>query len=548
MESKKYSFLIGMFCLFASALSAQDGSNQIGTNYNILDSSVISNKNLPQFNEFRNNSYPFPPKPRSKWEFGLNAGVFNINGDVPSIPGFGFGAHLQKSLGYVFSLRLDYEHGMAKGLGWKPRIAGFSSPLIAAGYSGQVYDNYKTSLNDLSLDGVVTFNNIKFHKAKSNFIVYAMAGVGLTVFNAKVNVKNAAGANYNYSSITGGNIDDRKSTRDAIKNLLDNTYETAAEDGGRSEKKFLGGTMKPSANLGLGMAFRLGKRISLSIEDRFTYVASDLLDGQRWQNTNGLGNSRILTPGNDTYNYLSVGLNLSIGGKSVDPLWWINPLDYAYSELNTPKHMKFPKPILDDADGDGITDQFDREPNTPAGAAVDSHGVSRDTDGDGVPDYKDKELITPTQCQPVDADGVGKCPEPACCQTLDSLMKAGFSLKNACNLGNLPSVSFKGKSIAMSNDAKAVLSSVAESMKNNPNCKVAVVGYGESNKSAQQLSWDRVNTVINYLVEKEGISTDRFIFKYGEAGGDPNTVDIREASTDDTPNSASPSPNLRKRK
>ena len=42
---------------------------------------------------------------------------------------------------------------------------------------------------------------------------------------------------------------------------------------------------------------------------------------------------------------------------------------------------------------------------------------SPDTDGDGVPDSKDKELITPTYCQPVDADGVGKCPDPACCNT-----------------------------------------------------------------------------------------------------------------------------------
>ena len=37
-------------------------------------------------------------------------------------------------------------------------------------------------------------------------------------------------------------------------------------------------------------------------------------------------------------------------------------------------------------------------------------------------------------------------------------------------------------------------------------------------KRAQQLSWDRVNTVISYLVEKQGISEDRFIFSYGEEG------------------------------
>ena len=46
-------------------------------------------------------------------------------------------------------------------------------------------------------------------------------------------------------------------------------------------------------------------------------------------------------------------------------------------------------------------------------------------------------------------------------------------------------------------------------------------------KSAQQLSWDRVNEVIKYLVEKEGVNSDRFIFRYGQAGGDENTIDIK---------------------
>jgi OOP family OmpA-OmpF porin len=41
------------------------------------------------------------------------------------------------------------------------------------------------------------------------------------------------------------------------------------------------------------------------------------------------------------------------------------PFECAYSELNNPKHMKLPKVKLDDADGDGVTDQFDLDPNTP---------------------------------------------------------------------------------------------------------------------------------------------------------------------------------------
>ena len=113
----------------------------------------------------------------------------------------------------------------------------------------------------------------------------------------------------------------------------------------------------------------------------------------------------------DNYNLFSLGININLGKNAVEPLWWINPLDYAYAEIRNPKKMNIPKPVLPDSDGDGVTDQFDRE-QTPAGCPVDSHGVSRDTDGDGVPDCKDKELITPTYCQPVDADGVGKCPVP----------------------------------------------------------------------------------------------------------------------------------------
>ena len=90
----------------------------------------------------------------------------------------------------------------------------------------------------------------------------------------------------------------------------------------------------------------------------------------------------------DSYNYFSVGLNLNVGAKAVEPLWWVNPLDYAYSEISNPKHMKQRKPVYKDSDGDGIIDDLDREPNSPAGCPVDSHGVLRDTDGDGVKDSK----------------------------------------------------------------------------------------------------------------------------------------------------------------
>ena len=142
--------------------------------------------------------------------------------------------------------------------------------------------------------------------------------------------------------------------------------------------------------------------------------------------------------------------------KRVEPLYWINPNNYVYSELNKPTHMKLPKIVLPDADKDGVTDQFDLEPNTPAGAPVDSHGVSKDTDGDGVPDFKDKELLTAQKCFPVNADGIGNCPEPACCKEIRDMvsnMKPVAVVE--CTIGGLPSVQFKGKAKLTNSTIKA---------------------------------------------------------------------------------------------
>jgi outer membrane protein OmpA-like peptidoglycan-associated protein len=550
MASKKFTALLVLLCLFASSSFAQ-----IGTSYDVQDSSLIPRKRLPQHNEFMNNAYPFPAKPRNQWEVGLKGGLFTIFGDVPAkFPTFGGGVHVRKSLGYVFSLRAEFMYGVGKGLNWKERTAGLSKALQPLGYgtpgAPSYFDNYKTTMKDLNLQALISLNNIRFHQARSKWNAYGFVGFGASWYQTKINALDGTGNPYDFSGVTNpNNYKDRKKTKDQLKSIMDDDYETEAETDGDARAKLGDNTLKPNFNFGAGFAFRLSKKLNLAIEDKFTITKDDLLDGQRYQNVRPANNSPIggiLTPDYDTYNYFTVGLNLNLGKNSTEPLYWLNPLEYAYNELNAPKHMKLPKPILDDADGDGVTDQFDLEPNTPQGAPVDSHGVSKDTDGDGVPDFKDKELITPTQCQPVDADGIGKCPEPPCCK---ELREGGFGGgQKPCNIGDLPSISFKGRSVSLDNDSKAVLASVAEKIRNNADCKIAVIGYGESSKSAQQLSWDRVNAVINYLVEKEGISADRFIFKYGEGGGDPNTVDLRDGTAEEGPNAVpAPHPNLRKK-
>ena len=516
MASKKFKLLLmGIFSLLSLGVFAQDTGV-----YNIFDSSVISTKGRAQQNEFMNNTYDFPAKPRDQWELGVSGGLFSIQGDVPAkMPTAGLGLHIRKSLGYVFSLRLQYVYGMAKGLDYKPAIGYANNSAWNTNYSNPspVYYNYKSTVQDIGLQGLFSLNNIRFHKNKTSMVLYGGAGIGATFYDTKVNALNGS-TPYNFSSITGSGYSDRKEIRKALKAMMDNSYETDAQNNNKNSSK-----LKPSASLIGGVAFKLGKRVNLAIEDKFTIVKDDLLDGQEWQER-PVGDP-VLTGNFDSYNYLSVGLNFNIGSstKSIQPLWWINPLDYAYSEINNPKHMKIPPPVLPDADGDGVTDQFDREPNTPAGCPVDSHGVSRDTDGDGVPDCKDKELITPTQCQPVDADGVGKCPEPDCCRSIrDSLATA-----NACNLGDLPSISFRNRANSLSNDAKAMLATVASKLKNSAACSITITGYPAASKASQALCNKRIDAIKAYLTEKEGISADRITTTCEVGGGDVNTVDIR---------------------
>jgi len=555
MASKKYTLLAGLFCLLVSSAFSQA---QIRA---YEDSSVIPTKRMPQHTEFLNGTYNYPAKPRNQWEIGIKGGLSTISGDVRAkLPTFGAGIHVRKALGYVFSMRLEYDWLNMKGLNFS-KSGGFKrNPVLEEIYrrpasqggtylQNAIYYNYRTHINELSLQGVVTLNNIRFHKAKTGMNFYAFGGIGGMTYATAYNALNSSHLPYDFSSIPAATYDNRKDAKDKLKSLLDDTYETKAEQD-PLQPKLGDNPFKVAFVVGAGIQIKLTNRFNIAIEDKFTAVKTDLLDGQQWQeNWTAAGGNGVVaqTRDYDSYNFFSVGLNVNLGKKAVEPLWWLNPLDYAYSEIRKPKLMIMPKPILPDADGDGVTDQFDQE-QTPQGCPVDTHGVSLDTDGDGVPDCKDKEKITPTICQPVDADGVGKCPCP------DSSCFANYMPKTtndcAAKLGALPSVTFTGKSVTLSKDAQSLLASVGARMRNNPECKVVVVGYCNSTKQEQQLSWDRVNAVINYLVEKEGISGDRFIFQYGQEGGDCGTVDLRGAAEgEEGPNTVpAPHPNLRKTK
>src|SRR6185312_7838778 len=102
MTPKRLLLLTGFFAMLNVCLFAQDQSATTANgSYDWRDSSLIPSRRLAQHNEFLNNQYNFPAKPRNQWEVGVKVGSFNIFGDVPSqFPTPGFGVHVRKALGY----------------------------------------------------------------------------------------------------------------------------------------------------------------------------------------------------------------------------------------------------------------------------------------------------------------------------------------------------------------------------------------------------------------------------------------------------------------
>src|SRR4026208_2627881 len=136
MASKKYILLAGIICLLATGVYGQ-----MGASYDVKDSSVIPDKRMPQHTEFLNGTYNFPAKPRNQWEIGIKVGTFNISGDVPNKIGLGFGAHVRKAFGYIFSLRAEYIYGIGKGQHWLPASNFAKNPAWTSnGYAAPVLD------------------------------------------------------------------------------------------------------------------------------------------------------------------------------------------------------------------------------------------------------------------------------------------------------------------------------------------------------------------------------------------------------------------------
>ncbi len=164
-----------------------------------------------------------------------------------------------------------------------------------------------------------------------------------------------------------------------------------------------------------------------------------------------------------------------------------------------------------DSDGDGVMDDKDRCPNTPAGAEVDMQGCPLDSDGDGVADYKDQCPGTPAGVQ-VDMSG---CPiKDEVVLTVDRL---GFAFDSA----------------ELDAESKAALDAAVDVIKSHSAVKMDVVGYTDTSGPEAynlKLSERRAQAAVDYLVS-QGIDADQ-LRAVGRGEADPvasnDTRDGRE--------------------
>ena len=257
---------------------------------------------------------------------------------------------------------------------------------------------------------------------------------------------------------------------------------------------------------GLNINYEVSKRIDIGLDFRLNHTNSDYLDATYGgdysrnpqdgfsiedQKTSRKGNSEL-----DSYGYGSIQLTYKLGKnplkvKKVDGKWDYKPDEGGFYHLrytdprvllkapkiltleemdsvakaNRPKDID-PRLLLD-TDGDGVSDFFDKEPNSPAGSVVDGSGRVIDFDS-----YVKNALASGVACAEIFAN-----------------------------------VQFDTDKNVLKPEFQEMLKNVAAIMNRN-GCRLQLAGHADRRASDRynvSLSRRRVEAVKNYLINEAGL-------------------------------------------
>jgi OOP family OmpA-OmpF porin len=368
---------------------------------------------------------------------GVNAGI--TSGQVPFfnnstntfVGELGFGADVRYQLSHVFSIQFEYYGG---------HVAGNDNGGTTI-YPGT---SFKTSFNSFSLGGVFDIGSISFLHRQNGILLYGTAGAGLDFY--KPTFTDASG-NASYSN--------------TVKEL--------------------------DAPLGAGLKFKLTDALALNIGYTTTFV-----DGYNFSGFHTY-------PHFDQYAYTYAGLEYTFGTKTKPNIEWVNPVAQMYDELydaalrqevealkgRVTNVENAVSDLKKDSDGDGVADQFDKCPNTPAGTVV---------DGSGCP------LVIPP---PIDTS---------------LFVRKGQMTGPAVSAAAYSNIQFEFDSSVLKTNSYPALDATAADLKSS-GAVCELDGFASSEGTAahnMRLSKDRANSVKTYLVNS-GVAAKKLKVKaFGE--------------------------------
>lgn len=206
----------------------------------------------------------------------------------------------------------------------------------------------------------------------------------------------------------------------------------------------------------------------LSVRTELAY-RSDMHDGDKTSETFNNALNELVA---------SVGLMIPLGSVPAPPE---PPPEPAVEVVATVEPV--------DSDGDGVTDDLDKCPDTPAGTAVDADGCPLPAPA--------PECKTPEPGQPITLEG---------CAAGDKIVLRG--------------VNFEFDRSQLTPNARTILDGVSEALASAPNVRVEIGGHTDakgSDEYNQKLSDRRAASVLQYLADK-GVDGGRMESRgYGEA-------------------------------
>jgi outer membrane protein OmpA-like peptidoglycan-associated protein len=281
--------------------------------------------------------------------------------------------------------------------------------------------------------------------------------------------------------------------------------------------------------VGVGVKFKLSKLIDLGIENSWHFTFTDELDGFEYTHIN---NKRR----DDFYSMTGVTLTFKLGTRKRDKehIEWRNPIENVYARLD--RLDKRVDNLYRDDDGDGVSNVFDKDPNTPEGVKVYGDGTSVDSDHDGVPDYRDVEPFSDPGAKvdadgkSIDSDGDGvpdsrdlepNTPKGNMVNFQGISLDKHYVNKDSADkiLGNgrggffFPAIYFEFNQANIDRQYESNLQSIAKTIRENQGLVLKVIGYCDQRGTIpynDDLGMRRAKTVIDYMVRVYGFSPSSF--------------------------------------